>query len=215
MLAPLPSQLRVPGRTRKHTLVTILVTTNGTPHPSTQIAALVASCSGRNTIDLRDRALITLMLETGARRSEVIGLDVEDIDFLRSTARIRNGKGDKPRETIFGPATSQALRKYLRARKSLEGPLFLGVTKERLGYAGIGFAVKRRGEAAGIEGLHPHILRHTWCHYALTKIDSADVQTLAGWSSPRQLERYGAVMKVSRALAAGRANPVLGIVHGR
>jgi integrase len=69
--------------------------------------------------------------------------------------------------------------------------------------------LKARGDAAGIQAMHAHLLRHAWAHYSLDSgVGDSNVITLAGWTSGRQLSRYGRALAVQRATAAARANPV-------
>lgn len=181
-----------------------------------QLKALIRTCKGDGFIDARDHAIITMLLETGMRRSELQNLKMSDVDLKACSAFIRRGKGGKARITIFGQVTSLALRRYIRVSKKMrqkkwdeDSPLFLSRTGDQLTYSGIGLMLTRRGEEAGIPHLHAHLMRHAWTHLNLENgLGESNIQTLAGWTSGRQLQRYGKALAVQRAVTAARANPV-------
>jgi integrase/recombinase XerD len=188
------------------------------------LRALIGTCKGDKVIPLRDKAILLMLLETGLRQSELSDLALIDVNVREGNAIVKRGKGGRGRVVIFGPATSDALRKYLRAVRqariehwsSETGPLFLNRYGEKLGYSGIGVMVKARGRQAGIPDLHAHMLRHAWTHYCLNSgVGDQNVITLAGWTSPRQLARYGRAMAVQRAMTAGRAHPVAAVLRQR
>ena len=73
-----------------------------------EVAAMIATCSGSAPHDLRDRALIEVMYSTGARASELMGLELRDVDLERGAVLIR-GKGGKCRFAVLGPSAADAL----------------------------------------------------------------------------------------------------------
>lgn len=148
---------------------------------------------------------------------ELQKLMLSDVNAKEGTCYVRRGKGGRPRMVVFGPAAADALRRYLRAAKSLrarywaegDSPVFLSRYSIALGYGGLGFMLKARGDAAGIPDMHAHLLRHAWRHYAQEAgLNDSEICTLAGWTSTRQLARYGRQWAVQRATTAARANPV-------
>jgi integrase/recombinase XerD len=98
-----------------------------------ELRALIGACKGESIIALRDKGIILLFLETGMRRMELTNLMLSDVSLKEGTCYIRRGKGGRPRVVIFGPATADALRRYLRAVKTtrakhwgeVDSPLFL------------------------------------------------------------------------------------------
>jgi len=82
-----------------------------------QCAALVKACQGKEFIDRRDEAVARLLLETGLRARELLGLAVEDVDVVRGLAVVRRGKGGKGRVVPFGPEVARSIDRYLRMRK--------------------------------------------------------------------------------------------------
>lgn len=112
------------------------------PLTDDQLRALLRACqppSGASPAETlrhrRDEAMLRLMLESGARAGEVVGLQVADLDLPAGTAVIRRGKGGKGRIVPFGPATARALDRYLRlrARHRLAGTAALWVGDRRQG----------------------------------------------------------------------------------
>ena len=63
---------------------------------------------------LRDRAIILMLLDTGARSAELLGLDRKDVDYVSGNIHIMRGKGGKPREAFVGRTTRIALRRYMK-----------------------------------------------------------------------------------------------------
>lgn len=180
-----------------------------------ELSALLTMAGGRGFRDRRDRALLYLLADTGARASEIVGLTVDDLDLDDGIAFVR-GKGGKFRPVPFGDRTAQALDRYLRARHSYPRrslpPLWLG-KRGPLTRSGLGQIVKRRGVEAGIEGLHPHVLRHTFVHRWLAAGgQEGDVARLLGWSrksAASMLDRYGASAAGERSRSAHkRMGPV-------
>lgn len=173
------------------------------------LRAVLATCNNGTFIDLRDAAILRVLMSCGLRRSELCSLDVDDLDLRENTLTVA-GKGGKPRlVSIGGSKTPLALSRYLRLRRKHPGAtvpaLFLSLRPDTgLGYrlqgGGVAEMIKRRCETAGVTVFHPHQLRHTWAHVNKTAgLSDEDLERMAGWSSPLMVRRYG------RALADERA----------
>jgi integrase len=186
-----------------------------------QIDAILAAVSSRSdAVQVRDRALILLLLETGLRRNEARMLDLSDVAMSGrdggGTAVVRHAKNGRPRVTTFGPDTALALRRWERKRPATGDPaLFTTMAGERLSYQAHGAIVDRLGQAAGIDGLHPHMFRHAWtdAHYR-EGTSEAVMRKLGGWvgSIP---QTYGEGAAEERAVNMGLSRPVLGLIRGR
>lgn len=157
----------------------------------------------------RDEAIIRLMLETGTRAGEVVALEVDDIDLAGGTAVVRRGKGGKGRVVPFGPDASLALDRYLRLRRGHRlaetGALWLGDRGKRFSYDALHKTLRERADAAGIDGFHPHRLRHTAAHRWLAAGGSeSGLMAVAGWTRPDMLMRYTKAQASARAAEEAR-----------
>ena len=129
------------------------------PYSAADMEALRTSCS-----TLRDRALVEFLYSTGVRVSELVALNVGDIEMGRQEL-IVYGKGSKERKTYLTDSAKFYLRRYLQARSAEEGindrPLFVTLDKphDRLTVAGVQYMLRQLGCRAGVENVHPHRFR--------------------------------------------------------
>ncbi|TFD47179.1 site-specific tyrosine recombinase XerD [Cryobacterium sp. TMT1-2-1] len=162
-----------------------------------QVAALLAATDGDEVQQLRDKALLELLYATGARVSEVINLNVDDVldeEVVRLT-----GKGDKQRIVPVGSYARAAMDAYLvRARPllSVRGKstpaLFLGIRGQRVSRQNAWLIIRAAAVRAGLEiEVSPHTLRHSFATHLLAGgADVRVVQELLGHSSVATTQIY-------------------------
>lgn len=175
-----------------------------------QLRALIAACSGKNFTDRRDAAIVRFMSDTPARAGEVAAMRLDHVDLATGRALVYRGKGGKGRNVSFGPATGQAIDRYLRIRRKqprADAPnLWLGANGQSFGYQGLWKTLKTRAEAAGIADFHPHVMRHTYADRWLEAGGSEQgLKAVAGWKRSDMLERYSRARAGERALNEAKA----------
>lgn len=151
------------------------------------------SMPDRSTSDGRqDAAVLELFYSTGMRLSELLGLDMEDLDRTAGTVRVR-GKGRKERVVPVGRKALQALEAYLDdAGGRRTGPLFVRKNGTRWYPRGISRMVRRYIEQVSeVEQKSPHILRHSFATHLLNRgADLRAVKELLGHESLSTTQLY-------------------------
>jgi integrase/recombinase XerD len=162
-----------------------------------QVEALLHATDGEEVAQIRDKALLELLYATGARISEAVDLDVDDV-IDREIVRL-TGKGNKQRIVPLGSYARAAVDDYLvRVRPELTRrgtatpALFLGVRGARLSRQSAWLIIRAAAERAGIQtAVSPHSLRHSFATHLLEGgADVRVVQELLGHSSVATTQLY-------------------------
>jgi integrase/recombinase XerD len=163
-----------------------------------EVEQLLAGCIGDGPGALRDRALLELLYSTGARISEAVGVDVDDLDAAGRTVLLR-GKGGKQRIVPVGRPALAAVDAYLvRARPVLatrgrgSPALLLNARGARLSRQSAWHVLRGAAEAAGLTSeVSPHTLRHCFATHLLAGgADVRVVQELLGHASVSTTQIY-------------------------
>ena len=162
-----------------------------------EVEALLSVEEEATPMSLRDRAIIEIMYATGVRVSELVSLDIDDVDLDENFVRCM-GKGSKERIIPVHDEAVEAVRVYLQdGRESLAGPaagraLFASRKGGRLTRQALWLILKSRAQAAGIERkITPHTLRHSFAtHLLIGGAQLRHVQELLGHASITTTQVY-------------------------
>jgi integrase/recombinase XerC len=177
--------------------------------PDDTLKKLLKACAGREFTELRDTAIIRMLIDTGVRREEVASIPLDDLDLDTDSVTITR-KGRRPATLDLSAKTCQALERYLRARShhplARRPELWLGEkARGPLTADGIRQMLDRRCDQAGIPHIHPHQFRHTAADYAMKSgMSDNDIMRNFGWKSRQMLARYAAANADERAREAHR-----------
>lgn len=133
-------------------------------------------------LEIRDLAMIDLLVSTGVRVGELVKIDRADIDFHEREC-IVFGKGNKERRVYFNARTKIHLKQYLESRIDNNPALFVSLAKphKRLNIGGVELRLKKLGERVNIAKVHPHKFRRTLATMAIDKgMPIEQVQKLLG-----------------------------------
>ncbi|MBV8820706.1 MAG: tyrosine-type recombinase/integrase [Acidobacteriaceae bacterium] len=168
----------------------------------------------RDTLDSpaveRDVLIFEMLYGCGLRVSELVGLNLDDIDFQECWLRVR-GKGRKERQVPFGTKAAAALDRYISTRKPAPSvtALFLNRSGRRLGDRAVRHIVKFYARMiTGDSSLHPHSLRHAYATHLLS--DGADlrsIQELLGHAQLSTTQKYTQVSLTDLMATYDRAHP--------
>ena len=162
----------------------------------------------------RDKALILLMVDTGARRAEVCALNWQDVDIATGLVRIVEGKGGKTRSVVVGTQTRRALLAY---RRQLDPdpsrPLFQTSNGKRLLAMGVRSLLERVGQRAGVK-VNPHALRRTFATLSLRAgMNPLHLQALLGHTTLEMTKRYIQMVDDDLVEAHKEYGPIDNLLH--
>jgi integrase/recombinase XerD len=154
----------------------------------------------------RDRAILETLYGAGLRISELVALDVDDVDLDERSVLVRSGKGRKSRRVPLGRAAASAVAEYLSAtrpglvaksRSGAGGALFLNARGDRLSRQGCWKILKGHARVAGLaDRVSPHTLRHSFATHLLEDgQDIRTVQELLGHKDVSTTQIYTHVLK--------------------
>ena len=136
---------------------------------------------GDSERSLRDLAILETFYSTGMRISELVGLNVEDVDLIGGVAKVK-GKGKRERLLPVGEYALRAIKTYLDKREKKSSTLFLNKNGGRLTTRGVRDIVHKYTRIASLkQGISPHSLRHSFATHLLNRgADLRSVQELLG-----------------------------------
>ena len=170
------------------------------------IRAMLYLCPPSTWWGARDRAIILTLLHTGVRLSELLGLQITDIDFPRDQIKVK-GKGDKEPRIYLSPECQKAILRYLRHRTDDLPSLWVSKNGMPLGWEGVRQVINRLGKRAGICDVRcsPHTFRHTFAvSFLKAGGDLRHLQEIMGHTSMKPLEMYLRTVNADDAIQVHR-----------
>jgi len=151
-----------------------------------QLQQVVKACN------VRDRAIVLFMVDSGLRRGELINLHWADVDIQTGLVRVRQGKGRKDRSAVIGAKTRRALLAYRRTLSSRNdnSPLFQTNEGTRFTGNGLMMVFRRLAKRTGIN-FSAHALRRTFAILSLRAgMNPLHLQNLGGWADLEMVQHY-------------------------
>ena len=155
------------------------------PYSAADMERLRKACD-----NIRDLALLDFLYSTGCRVSEVVDLDIADIDFERMECVVL-GKGNKERTVYLSEVAAMHLQDYIDSRKDCSDALFAGRGSTRLGKNAIEARLRSIGKRAGVDNVHPHRYRRTLATNLLDRgMNIQDVAAILGHADLKTTQVY-------------------------
>jgi integrase/recombinase XerD len=177
-----------------------------------QVGSLLSQAEGEEPAELRDLAMLELLYSAGLRITELISLDVDDVDLVQATVRCF-GKGSRERIVPLGRMACRAVARWIEEGRPVLGPtgpmLFCNTRGGRLSRQGGWKIVKRHADQAGLgDFVSPHTLRHSFAtHLVEGGADIRVVQELLGHSSVNTTQVYTHTSQARLRSIYNRAHP--------
>ena len=180
---------------------------------SSEIARLISAAG----VDRRNRALLLLLYNTGARVQELVDLDLVDLQLDPVPLVTFNGKGRRQRTCPLWQRTVTAIQQWLTERGHSEGALFLNRHGRRLSRSGVSYVLSTTAAKANLQPhrarrVTPHVIRHTTAMHLLQA--DVDITTIAAWLGHANLESTHGYVEIDlrmkqKVLAAAKLPPSL------
>lgn len=156
-----------------------------------EVFRLIEASLLKSEAGLRDRAILETFYSCGLRISELVGLNIGDIDFIGGIIKVR-GKGKKERIVPIGDKAIEAIRAYLDKRKKQSEILFLNKRASRISTRGVRNIFTKYMRISNIrQGASPHTLRHSFATHLLNRgADLRTVQELLGHANLATTQIY-------------------------
>jgi integrase/recombinase XerD len=154
--------------------------------PINSLVMLLDVCDQSTFLGARNYAIILSMLDMGARPSEFISINLDDLNQTNGVVVLQKGntKSGKERAVFVGQKTRKAIRKYLKMRTDNCKALWITEDKNRLTYEGLRGVLRKLSDMAAVKKPPLHSFRRTW---ALTmmraKADPERIKKIGGWES--------------------------------
>lgn len=170
--------------------------------------ASAQTAKGPPWLRFRDAAILELFYSSGLRISELLGLDVADVDFVDEVVRVE-GKGRKHRIVPVGGAAMRAIQKYRQEAAVTSGPLFRSSRGTRITQQAVDLMLRKYLKLSGVPfAASPHKLRHSFATHMLDAgADLRSVQELLGHASLSTTQIYTHVTKERLKTAYDDAHP--------
>jgi integrase/recombinase XerC len=158
---------------------------------SSEIASLFEIPDLSSPLGIRDRAWLELLYASGLRISELVGIDIDDIELRARLVKVR-GKGSKERIVPFGTKAQEAIRAYLDVRETDDDALFVNYRGQRITVRSVRRLFNTYVRAASLRaGVSPHTLRHSFATHLLNAgADLRAIQELLGHASLSTTQKY-------------------------
>lgn len=167
-----------------------------------QLQIIVKACN------VRDRAIVLLMADSGLRRAEVIALNWNDVDMQSGLVTVKRGKGGKARSSVIGATTRRALLAYRRTLTDREGVLFQTRTRTRFTGTGLLLVFRRLSKQTGMH-VTPHSLRRTFVILSLRAgMDVLHLQAMLGHASVDMVGYYAQMVDDDLLQAHKQHSPI-------
>lgn len=159
-----------------------------------EVVKLVETPGSDNVYESRDRAILELLYSCGLRVSELVGINLNNLDLTSMSVKVL-GKGNKERMVPLGSKASAAIKTYLSQRLDLKPDddyLFVNSRGGRLSTRSIDRIIKKYAAISGIpKNISPHVLRHTFATHLLGGgADLRAIQEMLGHKSLSTTQRY-------------------------